>query len=109
MEVARAGAPRRRGDDFTLLMDPVGVVTPAKKPSKWDACWQDLNFVAFEDPLPTTDIDGLAELVPRARHPDNISASFCSRPTASPSTFRRGAPGRGTVHRGQRGRHHWAA
>lgn len=60
LEICRA-VRRAVGPDFLLLMDPVGVY------SRNDALalgrgLDELHFVAFEDPIPTTDIDGLAEL-----------------------------------------------
>ena len=44
-----------------LLMDPVGVY------SRYEAmevgrCLDELDFIAYEDPIPTTDIDGYVEL-----------------------------------------------
>ncbi len=49
------------GDSFTLLHDPVGVYT-REEAYKVGRVLQDQDYVAFEDPLPTTDIDGLAAL-----------------------------------------------
>ena len=49
------------GDDFALLHDPVGVYT-REEAFKVGRVVQELGYVAFEDPIPTSDIDGLAEL-----------------------------------------------
>ena len=60
MEICRA-VRKVAGDDFMLLMDPVGVY------SRYEAIQvgrllDELRFVAYEDPLPTKDIDGYVEL-----------------------------------------------
>ena len=60
IEVAKA-VRKAAGDDFTLLHDPVGVYT-REEAHKVGRVIQDLNFIAYEDPIPTTDIEGLAEL-----------------------------------------------
>ncbi len=60
MEVCKA-VRKEAGDDFILLMDPVGVYT-REEAIKVGRLLQDLNFVAYEDPIPTSDIDGLAQL-----------------------------------------------
>ncbi len=49
------------GDDFTLLMDPVGVYS-RDEAMRVGRVLDQLGFVAFEDPIPTKDIDGFAEL-----------------------------------------------
>jgi L-alanine-DL-glutamate epimerase-like enolase superfamily enzyme len=49
------------GDDFQLLMDPVGVYS-RQEALAVGRVLDELKFVAFEDPIPTKDIDGLAEL-----------------------------------------------
>lgn len=49
------------GDDFMLLHDPVGVYTRHEAILVGRAI-QDLGFVAYEDPIPTSDIEGLVEL-----------------------------------------------
>jgi L-alanine-DL-glutamate epimerase-like enolase superfamily enzyme len=49
------------GDDFTLLFDPVqryNYFEALRVGRVLDEC----NYVSFEDPMPTTDIDGLVEL-----------------------------------------------
>jgi len=60
MEVAKA-VRKAAGDDFLLLNDPVGVYT-REEAMKVGRLMDELNFVAYEDPIPTSDIDGLVEL-----------------------------------------------
>ncbi|MFN7996583.1 MAG: enolase C-terminal domain-like protein [Bryobacteraceae bacterium] len=60
MEVAKA-VRKAAGDDFPLLMDPVGVYS-RQEALAVGRLLDELKFVAFEDPLPTKDIDGLVEL-----------------------------------------------
>jgi L-alanine-DL-glutamate epimerase-like enolase superfamily enzyme len=60
IEVIKA-VRKAAGDDFTLLHDPVGVYT-REEAFKVGRVLQDQNYVAYEDPIPTTDIDGLAAL-----------------------------------------------
>ena len=60
IEVCKAGR-KAAGDDYTLLMDPVGVYT-REEAIKVGRVVQDLNFVVYEDPIPTSDIEGLVEL-----------------------------------------------
>lgn len=88
MEVARA-VRRAAGDDFTLLMDPVGVYT-REEAIKVGRLLQDLNFVAYEDPIPTTDIDGLAELCHALDIPIHIG-EFLASPYSYAEYIRRGA------------------
>lgn len=49
------------GENFALLMDPVGVYTRQEAMAVGRVLDQ-LGFVAFEDPIPTKDIEGLVEL-----------------------------------------------
>ncbi|MFB3828225.1 MAG: mandelate racemase/muconate lactonizing enzyme family protein [Bryobacteraceae bacterium] len=88
MEVARA-VRRAAGDDYTLLMDPVGVYT-REEAIKVGRLLQDLNFVAYEDPIPTTDIDGLAELCRALDIPIHIG-EFVASPYSFGEYIRRGA------------------
>ena len=88
MEVARA-VRAAAGDDFTLLMDPVGVYT-REEAIKVGRLLQELNFVAFEDPIPTTDIDGLAELCRALDIPIHIG-EFLTSPYSYAEYIRRGA------------------
>ena len=60
MEVCKA-VRQAAGDDYILLMDPVGVYS-RREALAVGRLLDELHFVAFEDPLPTKDIDGLAEL-----------------------------------------------
>lgn len=60
MEVCRA-VRKAAGDDFLLLMDPVGVYT-RHEAMLVGRLMDELKFVAYEDPIPTTDIDGYVEL-----------------------------------------------
>ena len=60
IEVSKA-VRKAAGDDFTLLMDPVGVYTRQEAMTVGRAIEQ-LGFVAFEDPIPTSDIEGYVEL-----------------------------------------------
>lgn len=60
MEVCRA-VRKAVGDDFLLLMDPVGVYT-RHEAMLVGRLLDELKFVAYEDPIPTTDIDGYVEL-----------------------------------------------
>ena len=60
IEVCRA-VRKVAGDDFVLMCDPVGVYT-RDEAIKVGRAIQDLGFIAYEDPLPTKDIEGLAEL-----------------------------------------------
>jgi L-alanine-DL-glutamate epimerase-like enolase superfamily enzyme len=49
------------GDDYILLLDPVGVYT-REEAIKVGRVAQELGYVAYEDPIPTTDIQGLVDL-----------------------------------------------
>ncbi|MDP9052589.1 MAG: twin-arginine translocation signal domain-containing protein, partial [Acidobacteriota bacterium] len=59
------------GDDFILLMDPVGVYD-RREALEVGRLLDKLGYVAFEDPLPTTDIDGLVELAAKVDIPLHI-------------------------------------
>lgn len=60
MEVCKA-VRKVVGNDFILLMDPVGVYS-RHEAMEVGRLLDELHFVAYEDPLPTSDIDGYAEL-----------------------------------------------
>ena len=60
MEICKA-VRQAAGDDFTLMLDPVGVYTRYQA-IKVGRLLDELGYVVFEDPIPTTDIDGLVEL-----------------------------------------------
>ena len=72
------------GANFALLHDPVGVYT-REEAIKVGRVVQDLDYVAYEDPIPTTDIDGLVELQPHWTCRSTSASSF-SRSTTIPST-----------------------
>ena len=62
LDIAICRALRKAlGDDFHLLMDPVGVYT-RQEAMAVGRVLDELKFTAFEDPVPTNDIEGLAEL-----------------------------------------------
>jgi L-alanine-DL-glutamate epimerase-like enolase superfamily enzyme len=60
IEVAKE-VRKAAGDDFTLLMDPVGVYS-RQEAMEVGRVLEDLNYVSFEDPIPTKDMDGLEDL-----------------------------------------------
>jgi L-alanine-DL-glutamate epimerase-like enolase superfamily enzyme len=60
MEVCKA-VRKAVGPDYALLMDPVGVYN-RQEAMLVGRLLDELGFVAFEDPIPTKDIDGLVEL-----------------------------------------------
>jgi L-alanine-DL-glutamate epimerase-like enolase superfamily enzyme len=60
IEVCKA-VRKAAGDDFILLMDPVGVYT-RHEAILVGRVLEDLNYVAYEDPIPTSDIEGYIEL-----------------------------------------------
>jgi L-alanine-DL-glutamate epimerase-like enolase superfamily enzyme len=88
MEVAKA-VRQAAGDDFTLLMDPVGVYT-REEAIKVGRLLQDLNYVAYEDPIPTSDIEGLVELCKALDIPVHIG-EFLFSPYNFAEYIRRGA------------------
>jgi len=59
IEVAKA-VRKAAGDDFILLNDPVGVYT-REEAFKVGRVLQELDYVCFEDPIPTDDIDVLVQ------------------------------------------------
>jgi L-alanine-DL-glutamate epimerase-like enolase superfamily enzyme len=77
------------GADYTLLHDPVGVYT-REEAFKIGRVLQDLNYVAFEDPIPTTDIEGLVQLTQALDIPVHIG-EFIFSPYAYAEYIRRGA------------------
>jgi L-alanine-DL-glutamate epimerase-like enolase superfamily enzyme len=88
IEVAKA-VRKAAGDDFILLNDPVGVYT-REEAMKVGRALQDLNFVAFEDPIPTDDIDGLVQLCGALDIPVHIG-EFIFSPYNYAEYIRRGA------------------
>jgi len=77
------------GDDFILLNDPVGVYT-REEAIKVGRALQDLNYVAFEDPIPTSDIEGLVDLTRSLDIPIHIG-EFIFSPYNFAEYIRRGA------------------
>ncbi len=77
------------GDNFTLLHDPVGVYT-REEAFKVGRVLQDQDYVAFEDPIPTTDIEGLAQLCRALDIPIHIG-EFIASPYSYAEYIRRGA------------------
>jgi len=60
MEVNKA-VRQAAGDDFILINDPVGVYT-REEAIRVGRQMDELGYVGYEDPIPTTDVDGLVEL-----------------------------------------------
>lgn len=88
MEVCRA-LRETAGPDFPLLLDRVGVYT-REEAIKVGRLLDELNFVSFEDPLPTKDIDGLVELASALDVPIVIG-EFLASPYYYAEYIRRGA------------------
>jgi len=88
IEVARS-VRKAMGDDFTLLFDPVGVYT-REEAFKVGRVLQDLNYVCYEDPIPTADIDGLVQLNQALDIPIHIG-EFIFSPYNYAEYIRRGA------------------
>lgn len=77
------------GDNFTLLMDPVGVYT-REQAMVVGRQLEKLNYVAFEDPIPTTDVEGLVQLTHALDIPVHIG-EFIFSPYAYADYIRSGA------------------
>ncbi|MEO8658817.1 MAG: mandelate racemase/muconate lactonizing enzyme family protein [Bryobacteraceae bacterium] len=77
------------GSDFTLLMDPVGVYS-RDQAMVIGRLLEKLNFAAFEDPIPTTDIEGLVQLCHSLDIPVHIG-EFIFSPYNYADYIRRGA------------------
>lgn len=88
IEVCKA-VRKAAGDEFILLMDPVGVYT-REHAIKVGRVLQDLDFVGYEDPIPTSDIDGLVQLCDALDIPIHIG-EFIFSPYNFPEYIRRGA------------------
>jgi L-alanine-DL-glutamate epimerase-like enolase superfamily enzyme len=88
MEVAKA-VRKHAGDKFPLLFDSVGVYT-RDEAMKVGRLLDQLDFVSFEDPIPTTDIEGLAQLAQALDVPITIG-EFISSPYGYAEYIRRGA------------------
>ncbi len=88
IEVAKA-VRTHAGDNFPLLFDSVGVYT-REEAMKVGRVLDELNYVSFEDPIPTSDIEGLAQLAAALDVPVTIG-EFISSPYAYAEYLRRGA------------------
>jgi L-alanine-DL-glutamate epimerase-like enolase superfamily enzyme len=88
IEVIKA-VRKAAGDDCTLLHDPVGVYT-REEAFKVGRVLQDQNYVCFEDPIPTNDIDGLVQLNQALDIPIHIG-EFIFSPYNYAEYIRRGA------------------
>jgi len=88
IEVCKA-VRRAAGDDFILLMDPVGVYN-REQAMKIGRLLEDLDFAGFEDPIPTSDIDGLVQLCAALDIPVHIG-EFIFSPYNYADYLRRGA------------------
>src|SRR5664279_4842782 len=88
IEVAKA-VRKAAGDDFILLNDPVGVYT-REEAFKVGRVLQELDYVCYEDPIPTDDIDGLVQLNQALDIPIHIG-EFIFSPYNYAEYIRRGA------------------
>lgn len=88
MEVAIA-VRKAAGDDFSLLMDAVGVYT-REEAMAVGRLLDELHFVSFEDPIPTKDLDGLVELC-QALDVPVVIGEFLTSPYYYGEYIRRGA------------------
>lgn len=88
IEIARA-VRKTVGDDFSLLMDPVGIYSRLEA-MEVGRVLDELGYVSFEDPLPTKDIDGLVELCNALDVPVTIG-EFLDSPYHYGEYIRRGA------------------
>jgi L-alanine-DL-glutamate epimerase-like enolase superfamily enzyme len=88
IEVAKA-VREAVGPDFILLNDPVGVYT-REEAIKVGRALEKLDYVAYEDPIPTTDVDGLVDLTRALDIPIHIG-EFIFSPYAYAEYIRRGA------------------
>jgi L-alanine-DL-glutamate epimerase-like enolase superfamily enzyme len=88
IEVCKA-VRQAAGDDFILMLDPVGVYD-RRQALEVGRELDKLGYVAFEDPLPTTDIDGLVELAAKVDVPLHVG-EFLFSPYDYSEYIRRGA------------------
>jgi L-alanine-DL-glutamate epimerase-like enolase superfamily enzyme len=88
IEVAKA-VRKHAGDDFPLLFDRVGGYT-RDEAIKVGRALDQLNYVSYEDPIPTSDIDGLAQLAEALDLPITIG-EFLFSPYDFTEYIRRGA------------------
>lgn len=90
LDIETAKAVRHAaGDGYTLLFDPVGVYT-REEAIKVGRALQDLNYICYEDPIPTSDIEGLVQLNQALDIPIHIG-EFISSPYNYAEYIRRGA------------------
>jgi L-alanine-DL-glutamate epimerase-like enolase superfamily enzyme len=88
MEVAKA-VRGHAGDNFPLLFDPVGAYT-RDEAMKVGRLLDQLGYVSYEDPIPTSDIEGLAQLAQALDVPITIG-EFIVSPYGYAEYLRRGA------------------
>jgi L-alanine-DL-glutamate epimerase-like enolase superfamily enzyme len=88
IEVAKA-VRKEAGEEFTLLFDPVGVYTRAEA-FRVGRVLQELNYICYEDPIPTSDIEGLVQLNQALEIPIHIG-EFIFSPYNYAEYIRRGA------------------
>jgi L-alanine-DL-glutamate epimerase-like enolase superfamily enzyme len=88
MEVAKA-VRKEAGDDFLLLYDRVGAYTRYEA-MEVGRLMDELKYVAYEDPIPTTDIDGNVELCKALNVPIHLG-EFIFSPYSFAEYIRRGA------------------
>ena len=88
IEVAKA-VRKNAGDDFPLLFDRVGGYT-RDEAMKVGRVLDQLNYISYEDPIPTNDIEGLAQLAQALDLPITIG-EFLASPYDFPEYIRRGA------------------
>jgi L-alanine-DL-glutamate epimerase-like enolase superfamily enzyme len=90
LDIAVAKAVRQEvGDEFTLMIDPVGVYT-REEALKVGRAIQELGYIFYEDPLPTKDIEGLVELCRDLDVPIHMG-EFLTSIYEYPEYIRRGA------------------
>jgi len=88
IEVAKA-VRKSAGDDYTLLHDRVGAYT-RDEAMRVGRVLDQLNYVSYEDPIPTKDVDGLVELARALDLPVTIG-EFIFSPYDYAEYIRRGA------------------
>lgn len=88
IEVARA-VRKQAGDNFPLLFDRVGGYS-RDEAIKVGRALDELGYISFEDPIPTSDVDGLVELTAALDLPITIG-EFIFSPYDFPEYIRRGA------------------
>ncbi len=88
VEVSKA-VRKAAGDDFMLLHDRVGAYTRAQA-MDMGRLLDELHYVAYEDPIPTTDIEGCVELCKALDVPIHLG-EFIFSPYAFAEYIRRGA------------------